>query len=38
MRTASSPNLLQDITILDPVLASDSWQTVVTFARESARK
>ncbi|KAF8649760.1 hypothetical protein AX16_005527 [Volvariella volvacea WC 439] len=36
MRVASSPNLLEDTTQLDPVLASDGWQTLLTIARENA--
>jgi nuclear protein localization family protein 4 len=36
MQTASSPNLLEDATLLDPLLATDSWQTLITFTREHA--
>jgi nuclear protein localization family protein 4 len=37
MQTASSQNLLEDVTLLDPLLATDGWQSLVTFARELAR-
>ncbi|KZP32264.1 polyubiquitin-tagged protein recognition complex, Npl4 component [Athelia psychrophila] len=36
MRTASLPNLLEDVKLLDPLLATEGWQTLMTFARESA--
>ncbi|TFK41295.1 NPL4 family-domain-containing protein [Crucibulum laeve] len=36
MKIASSPTLLEDTSQLDPLLASDSWQTLMTFTRESA--
>ncbi|KAF9452572.1 polyubiquitin-tagged protein recognition complex, Npl4 component [Macrolepiota fuliginosa MF-IS2] len=36
MRTVTDPKLAEDITLLDPVLNSDSWQTLMTFTRESA--
>ena len=38
MRTASSPNLLVDATQLDALFATEGWQTLMTFARESARE
>ena len=38
MHTVSSPNLLEDAKNIDPVLATDSWQTLMTFTRESGRK
>lgn len=38
MRTLSNPKIFEDISLLDPVLNSDSWQTLMTFTRESARK
>jgi len=37
MRTLSSPTLLEDLTQLDAVLATEGWQTLMTFTRESAR-
>lgn len=37
IRTLSSPTLLEDITQLDAVLATEGWQTLMTFTRESAR-
>ena len=37
METASSPNLLENIALLDPLLATDAWQTLMTFSREHAR-
>ncbi|KAL0576570.1 nuclear protein localization protein 4 [Marasmius crinis-equi] len=36
LKTVSSPTLLQDQSALDPVLATDGWQTLMTFAREHA--
>jgi nuclear protein localization family protein 4 len=38
MRTVSNPKFFDDISLLDPVLNCDSWQTLMTFTRESARK
>ncbi len=38
MKAVSDPRLFEDISLLDPVLNSDSWQTLMTFTRESARK
>jgi len=38
MHTVSSPNLLVDAKNIDPVLATDSWQTLMTFTRESGRE
>ena len=37
LRAASSPNLLEDPSILDSVIATDGWQTLMTFTREMAR-
>jgi len=36
MRTASLPNLLENTTLLDPLLTTEGWQTLMTFTRESA--
>ncbi|TFK30391.1 polyubiquitin-tagged protein recognition complex, Npl4 component [Coprinopsis marcescibilis] len=36
IRTVTSPNLSEDSSVLDPVLSSDGWQTLMTFTRESA--
>ncbi|PFH50757.1 hypothetical protein AMATHDRAFT_3612 [Amanita thiersii Skay4041] len=36
MRTATSPTVLEDLTQLDPLLETESWQTLMAFARESA--
>ncbi|KAF9056688.1 NPL4 family-domain-containing protein [Panaeolus papilionaceus] len=36
MNTVSSPKLLEDPKNIDPVLKTDSWQTLMTFTRESA--
>lgn len=36
IRTLSSPTFLEDITQLDAVLATEGWQTLMTFTRESA--
>ncbi|KAJ7225887.1 NPL4 family-domain-containing protein [Mycena pura] len=36
MRIVSSPNLLEDLSQLDPLLASDGWKTLMTFTRETA--
>ena len=38
MHTVSSPNLLEDAKNIDPVLETDSWQTLMTFTRESSRE
>ena len=38
MRTVSSPNLLEDATNIDPILETGSWQTLMTFTRESSRE
>ena len=38
MHTVSSPDLLEDAKNIDPVLATDSWQTLMTFTRESGRE
>lgn len=37
IRTVSSPTLLEDLAQLDAVLATEGWQTLMTFTRESAR-
>jgi nuclear protein localization family protein 4 len=36
MRTVSSPDLLEDAKNIDPVLSTESWQTLMTFTQESA--
>ena len=36
IRVATAPNM-EDPTVLDPLLKTESWQTLATFARESAR-
>ncbi|KAF6766078.1 NPL4 family-domain-containing protein [Ephemerocybe angulata] len=36
LKAVSSPNIMEDQSVLDPVLASDSWQTLMTFTREHA--
>ncbi|KAH8835856.1 NPL4 family-domain-containing protein [Flagelloscypha sp. PMI_526] len=36
LKAVSSPTLLDDPALLDPVLKCDSWQTLLTFAREMA--
>lgn len=38
MHTVSLSDLLEDADNLNPVLATDSWQTLMTFTRESARE
>ena len=38
IRTVTSPQLLEDPSVLDALLKTDGWQTLVTFARESARE
>ena len=37
IRTLSSPTLLEDPAQFDTVLATEGWQTLMTFTRESAR-
>jgi hypothetical protein len=37
IRVATSPNIENDPAVLDALLETDSWQTLATFARESAR-
>jgi nuclear protein localization protein 4 homolog len=37
IRTMTSPNF-EDSALLDPVITSASWQTLMTFTRESVRK
>ena len=36
IRIATTPNV-DDRAVLDPLLETESWQTLITFARESAR-
>lgn len=36
-KTVSLPNLLEDTSSLDSVLATEGWHTLMTFTRESAR-
>jgi len=36
VRTATSPRLLEDPSVLDALMKTDGWQTLLTFARESA--
>ncbi|KAG5654030.1 hypothetical protein H0H81_008046 [Sphagnurus paluster] len=36
VKTVSSPSLLDDLPLLDPLLATEGWQTLMTFTRESA--
>jgi nuclear protein localization family protein 4 len=36
MRVASAPDLLENVAVLDTLLATDGWQTLMTFTRESA--
>ena len=38
LKSVSAPDLMDNPSALDPVLASDSWQTLMTFTREHARK
>jgi hypothetical protein len=38
VRTATSPRLLEDPSVLDALMKTDGWQTLLTFARESARE
>ena len=38
VRTASQFNLLEDLSLLDPLLATDGWETLMTFTRESIRE
>ncbi|KAF8506893.1 polyubiquitin-tagged protein recognition complex Npl4 component [Russula emetica] len=37
IRVATSPNMENDSAVLDALLETESWQTLATFARESAR-
>jgi len=37
IRVATSPNMENDPAVLDALLETESWQTLATFARESAR-
>ncbi|KAG8220005.1 NPL4 family-domain-containing protein [Butyriboletus roseoflavus] len=36
IRTATLPQLLEDPSVLDALVKTDGWQTLITFARESA--
>ena len=38
MRIVTSPNLLEDLSQLDPLLATEGWNTLMTFTRESGCK
>lgn len=38
MRVVSMPNLLEDASALDVLFATDGWQTLMTFTRETARE
>lgn len=38
LRAASSPNLFEDPSVLDSVITTDGWQTLMTFTREMARE
>lgn len=38
MKTVTSATLLEDPSQLDPLLATEGWQTLMTFTRESARE
>ena len=38
LRAASSPNLFDDASVLDSVITTESWQTLMTFTREMARE
>ena len=38
LRAASSPNLLDDPAVLNSVITTESWQTLMTFTREMARE
>ncbi|KAJ6575504.1 NPL4 family-domain-containing protein [Mycena sp. CBHHK59/15] len=35
MRIVTSPNLMEDLSQLDPLLATEGWNTLMTFTRES---
>lgn len=37
LRAATAPNL-EDPTILDELISTEGWQTLMTFTRETARK
>lgn len=37
IRVATSPNIENDPAVVDALLETESWQTLATFARESAR-
>ncbi|KAJ2920228.1 hypothetical protein MD484_g186, partial [Candolleomyces efflorescens] len=36
IKIVSSPKLMEDPSVLDPLLSTDSWQTLMTFTREHA--
>jgi hypothetical protein len=38
VKTVSNPKLLDEPSLLDPLLKTDGWQTLMTFTRESARE
>lgn len=38
MQIATSTTLMSDPSQLDPLLATDGWQTLMTFTREHARE
>jgi hypothetical protein len=38
MRIITSPNLLEDLSQLDPLLATEGWNTLMTFTRETGCK
>lgn len=38
MRTVTSPTLLDDLSQLDALFATEGWQTLLTFAKEVARE
>jgi nuclear protein localization family protein 4 len=35
MRIITSPTLLEDLSQLDPLLATEGWNTLMTFTRET---
>ena len=38
LRVATSPTLKEDGAVLDSLLMTESWQTLITFAQEIARE
>jgi len=38
VQTLSLPKLLEEPSLLDPLLATEGWQTLMTFTRESSRE